>query len=320
MDGIVDLHCDTLLSCYLEKKGLRSYQGHVNVEKLKAGGALAQCFAIFLATGDAAKRRDIELEPYELFQEVYAYYLEELQANADEIALARNLRELKDNEKEGKVSAILTIEDSVLLSGRLHRVDELAEKGVRMAALTWNYENSLGYPNHREAQYHRLGLKPFGIEAVQRMNDVGIIVDVSHLSQGGFYDVAKYGKKPFVASHSCAGALCDHRRNLTDDQLHAIGEAGGVVGVNFYGAFLAADCEYVPNSLIAEHAVYIAQKAGIEALALGSDFDGIDTGLQMGDYAGYPSLVEELSKHFTDDEIDGICSGNFLRVFGECTK
>lgn len=318
MSGIIDLHCDTLLECYLNQKGLQDWSGHLNLGKLRDGGALAQCFAIFLATGAAAERRNITLPPYELFQEVYRYYLEQLENNKAEVAPACTAADVKKNQKDGKLSAILTVEDSILLEGQLERVDELAEKGVRMAALTWNYENSLGYPNSREPKEHALGLKSFGIDAVRRMNEKGIMVDVSHLSEGGFYDVAKHVTKPFLASHSCARALCDHRRNLSDGQLRVIGEAGGVVGVNFYAAFLTGEGDFASNSLIAAHAAHIADQAGIEAVALGSDFDGIDTGLEMGDYAGYPRLIDELSRRFTDGQIDRICSGNFLRLFEEC--
>lgn len=318
MSGIVDLHCDTLLCCFLEKESLRSRRGHINLELLKQTGALAQCFAIFLASEDAAKNRDIQQSPYELFQKVYEYYLGQLCANSDMVAPAFHADDVEVNRKNSRVSSILTVEDCVLLEGRVERVDELADKGVCMAGLTWNYENSLGYPCRNEEEEHGRGLKPFGIAALERMNERGIIADVSHLSGGGFYDVAKYGKKPFVASHSCAKALCAHRRNLTDDQLRVIGETGSVVGVNFYSLFLTEGADYSSSQRIVEHALHIADKAGVESLALGSDFDGIECGLEMESYGGYPQLIEKLSKHFTDDQIEKICGGNFMRVFREC--
>lgn len=318
MTGIIDLHCDTLVECYLGKSGLRSWEGHLNLEKMLASGGAAQCFAVFTATGEAAARMGVTLEPYEMFQEVYAFYIQQLSANCDLIAPACNAWELEENQKRGKLSAILTLEDCIMLEGKLERVDLLADMGVAMAGLTWNYENSVGYPNSSCPEKHGMGLLPFGIEAVRRMNEKGIIVDVSHLSQGGFYDVARHSGKPFVASHSCARELCGHSRNLDRRQLRMIGEKGGVVGVNFCAAFLEEGSQVTKNRQIAEHAAFIADQAGMEAVALGSDFDGIQCGLEMVDYTGYSRLIEELQRHFTDDQIDGICSGNFLRVFREC--
>lgn len=316
--GIIDLHCDTMLDCFLEGDRLRDGSGHLNLEKMKKAGGTAQCFAVFLATQDAAERMGISTEPYQLFQDIYACYMEQLKANGDMIAPAFSAEDVERNREKGLLSAVLTVEDCVLLDGKIERVDELAEKGVRMAGLIWNYENSLGFPNSDDPEIHKMGLKPFGIEAVERMNEKGIIVDVSHLSEGGFYDVARHGKKPFIASHSCAGALCSHSRNLTDDQLRIIGETGGVAGVNFYSSFLTEDSDYTTVSRIAEHAVYMANKAGIEAVALGSDFDGIGCELEMGGYEGYPMIICELQKHFSDDDVERIAERNFLRVMKEC--
>lgn len=317
--GIIDMHCDTLLECYLKKTGLRSGKGHLSLEKMKEAGMTGQCFAIFLTTGESAVQDGVTIGPYELFQEMYELYRRELEANREMILPAYTADDVARNEKEGKLSAILTLEDCVLLDGKIERVDELADQGVRMATLIWNYENSLGYPNSIDPQLHAKGLKPFGIEAVEKMNERGIIVDISHLSEGGFYDVAKYSKKPFAASHSCARALCDHSRNLTDDQLRVIGETGGVAGVNFYSRFLTEGSDFTTIDRIVEHAVYMANKAGVEAVAMGSDFDGIDCELEMSDGTGYPRLLEALEKHFSDDDVEKIASGNFLRVFRECS-
>lgn len=320
MSGIIDLHCDTILECCGEKEGLRNYIGHISLEKMKKGGAMAQCFAAFVTQkvenwlGDRTGDKD----PYELFLRMSDFLAKQVAANSDLILPAYSAADIRENDRNGKMSAVLTVEDCVLLDGKIERVDVMAERGVCMASLLWNYENSVGFPNNKDAQKHMLGLKPFGIEAVERMNEKGIIVDVSHLSEGGFYDVLKYSKKPFAASHSCARALCDHSRNLTDEQLRKLGEAGGVVGVNFYSAFLTEGSNMSANERIVEHMVYMADKAGIEALALGSDFDGIDCELEMKDYSGYPTLLDALAKHFTAAQMDKIMSENFLRVMEDC--
>ena len=142
-----------------------------------------------------------------------------------------------------------------------------------------------------------------------------MIIDVSHLSEGGFYDVAAHSKKPFAASHSCCRALRDHPRNLTDDQLRVLADAGGVVGINFYDQFLGGRDGYTAVDDIVRHILHVRDMAGVDAIAFGSDFDGIESELEFGDYAGFPQILRALEQHFTEDEIDKISSENFLRVF-----
>jgi membrane dipeptidase len=312
---VFDLHCDTVLHMYLENKTLNSCDGHINLAKLKKIGHGVQSFALFLPTYDSAERYGISLAPYELFNAMDSVFLREMRDNAESIKQVRCSKDIEDNIKYGKISALLTLEDCVLLDGKVERVDELFEKGVRIAALTWNYENCVGFPNSFDENEHKKGLKPFGFDALERMNELGIIADVSHLSEGGFWDVARASKKPFIASHSCARSLCDHSRNLTDDQLRTVGECGGVVGVNFYSRFLVKDSDYTTAADIARHMDYIRNKAGIEAVALGSDFDGIDCALDFKDYARLPMLTDAMSERFTDDETELICGKNALRVF-----
>lgn len=316
MGKIIDLHCDTIMECMLKGKGLANHTGHINLDKLKAGGSMAQCFALFTISNDMQDEFNYHGEVYDIYNTMYEIFQREMKENADVIRQVRTAEDIKKNQEEGKLSAILTIEDCIFVEGKMERVYEMGERGVKMASLTWNYENSIAYPNSKKEDLHKLGLKPFGIDALAAMNELGIIADVSHLSEGGFWDVIKYSKKPICASHSCARALCDHSRNLTDEQLKAMGESGSVVGVNFYSAFLEKDnLTFSSDEAILKHMVYIKNKAGIETLALGSDFDGIDCGLEMKDYTGFPVLLEKMQKHFTDDEIDKITHKNFLRIF-----
>lgn len=310
----VDLHCDSILEIYTKKKNLADLTGHINLEKLCRGGVLMQCFAAFIATRDCAERNGIHAGAYELFCAMADIFDRQMALYPDVLAPARSYADVAKNRAEGKISALFTVEDAVPLEGKIERVDEMYARGVRMAALLWNYENSLGFPNSPDAREHAKPLKPFGREAVERMNELGIIVDVSHLSEGGFWDVADISRKPFIASHSCARALCDHSRNLTDAQLRAVAEHGGIVGVNFNSGFLNGCEDYTPNADIIRHMDYIRRKAGIESVALGSDFDGIDCALELRDCTGLPSLAEAMERVFTDDEIDLISSKNALRV------
>ena len=210
---------------------------------------------------------------------------------------------------------MLTVEDGACLDGELSRLQTMFDLGVRLITLTWNYENCLGFPNSPDPALHARGLKDFGLETLAEMDRLGILVDVSHLSEGGFWDVVRENKKPFVASHSCARALCDHSRNLTDEQLRALGDCGGVCGVNFYSQFLRAGAEHTANEDILRHMAHIADHAGMEAVALGSDFDGISCTLEMENYSGLAHLAELIADRFGSANAEKICCQNALRLF-----
>jgi len=314
----IDLHCDTLL--LLHQGGeLRENSLHVDVEKLVSGDALAQCFAIFIPDNEDPRWADLAADPFAYYQRTYALYRRQLALNEDRLASAAGYRDIMENAARGKISAVLTVEDAVCLGDQLTRVDQLYTDGVRIMSFTWNHENNLGYPNSRDEYKHSLPLKPFGLACLERMERLGIIPDVSHLSEGGFDDVARHASKPFMATHSCARALCDHPRNLTDRQLKVLGEKGGVCGLNFYSAFLRKDSKETYLDDLCRHAVHIARHAGVEALAFGSDFDGIENWLEMRDYGGMPLVAARLEKYFSPCQMDKICSGNALRVFRTCT-
>ncbi len=312
--NIIDFHCDTLLNFYRDKNmELRDNPSHISIKKMQEGGALAQFFAIYISRNEMKT-----MDPYDIFHEVYLVYKRELEKNNATIRPVYNWKDFEKNRAEGKISSILAVEDGVMLGDKIERLNEIYNMGVRLITLTWNYENSIGFPCSKDEKLHMLGLKPFGLEVVCEMNKLGMIVDVSHLSEGGFFDVAEHSKKPFVASHSCARALSGHQRNLTDKQLKVLGEKGGVVGVNFCAEFLREGSTYSRVDDIVLHTVYMADKAGIESIALGSDFDGIDDELEIKDYSGYPILINALEKHFKSDEIDKICHLNAMRIIEEC--
>lgn len=318
---IVDLHCDTIMRLYHGEHLDGATDGHVSIEKLRQGESLCQCFAIFVPWGPEAVRQGYPADPKEYFRLACAAYQRELERCRDSIRPAYSASGILENERKGYLSAMLTVEDCVTLDGRVEAVDEYYAQGIRMAALTWNHENSLGWPNRPDPAEHDRGLKPFGIEAVRRMNELGILVDVSHLSEGGFWDVAREcaaAGRPFAASHSCARALCDVPRNLTDAQLRAIGDAGGVVGVNYYARFLRPDArtDDAPTAIadVLRHLRHIVNTAGIASAALGSDYDGMGSPLEWGDAGGQQALVRALEREYTPSEVEQICRGNALRV------
>ena len=315
---LVDMHCDTLLECYKRQCGLRKNDCHIDLETMKSSNALIQFFAAYLPSGEDAVEEGVSLPPYDLFYAMKTLYDHEMDVNGDLIKPVLSYEDIQVNASEEKICGILTIEDGQLIEGKLERVEELYQAGVRLITLLWNRENCLGYPHSMDPDAHKKGLKPFGIEVVKKMNELGMIVDVSHLSEGGFYDVAKYSTKPFVASHSCARTLCSHSRNLTDEQLKCIANAGGIVGVNYNAGFLRDDAEYSSVADILAHIDYMMSLIGSDFIALGSDFDGIDCGLEIDGYSQYGKLIDALSKKYSDDVVEKICCQNALRVLKAC--
>lgn len=311
---IIDMHCDTILWCYLKKRSLTENDGHIDLAKLKQGGCLAQCFALFIPTHQAAENDGITTGAYDTYKILLAEYRKALDECKDSLRPALCAEDILKNKQEGFISAILTVEDAVPVEGKMERIGEFYSDGVRIMTLTWNYENCMGFPNSKDPELHMKGLKPFGIEAVRQMNDLGMLVDVSHLSEGGFYDVAKYSSKPFVATHSCARALCSHQRNLTDDQLRTLADCGGIAGINFNGPFLVDDRPEIDTDAIVRHAQHMYNVAGIDTLAWGSDFDGIRSGYN---YLLFDEILCKMSKVFSDDQLEKINNLNFMRVFSE---
>ena len=307
---IIDMHCDTLIEGW--RKPERSfYDGDtsINLKLLKENGSLLQFFAMYLSRNEMKT-----MDSYDILKGIYGYYQTQMEKYSDIIKPVYSAQDVLENEKKGLLSSLLTVEDGVFIDGKIERVREVYDMGVRLITLMWNFENSIGFPCSDDPEAHLKGLKPFGIEVLEKMNELGMIIDVSHMSEGGFYDVAKCSKKPFVASHSCARALCSHRRNLTDDQLRTIGNAGGIVGVNFECSFLKEGSNCATYDQIIEHLLYMRDKAGIDAVGFGSDFDGIDDNGELVNYGGFTTLLERMEGKFTYDEIDKICRENALRV------
>ena len=307
---IIDMHCDTLIEGW--RKPERSfYDGDtsINLKLLKENGSLLQFFAMYLSRNEMKT-----MDSYDILKGIYGYYQTQMEKYSDIIKPVYSAQDVLENEKKGLLSSLLTVEDGVFIDGKIERVQEVYDMGVRLITLMWNFENSVGFPCSDDPEAHLKGLKPFGIEVVEKMNELGMIIDVSHMSEGGFYDVARYSKKPFVASHSCARALCSHRRNLTDDQLKTLGNAGGIAGVNFECSFLKEGSNCATYDQIIEHLLYMRDKAGIDAVGFGSDLDGIDDNGELVNYGGFITLLERMEGKFTYDEIDKICRGNALRV------
>lgn len=316
---IADMHCDTISQMWEigKTESLRKNSLHLDLERMKAVGYLMQNFALYV---DAAQYPDTTMQARKLLE----LYEEELSRNADILAPVYAYEDIWTNEQAGKMSALVTLEEGGILKGQEELLDEFYHKGVRLVTLTWNYPNEIGFP--AVGDYVERGLTDTGKRMVARMEQLGVIVDVSHLSDAGFWDVADMTTKPFVASHSNARSLCKMPRNLTDDMIRTIGERGGVIGLNFYPSFLEEAKNQNGKCILSEgtiasvvaHAKHIANVGGIEVLGLGSDFDGIDGHRELPGVHAMPRLIDALEKAgFTGNVLDGILSGNVLRVYKE---
>ncbi|MDE6419941.1 MAG: dipeptidase [Lachnospiraceae bacterium] len=338
-----DLHCDTLTACEEQGLSMRSNtRTQLDFLRLREAGASAQCFAVFLDR-EACEQRGVS--PWRRYEQLRDFFFTALKKNEDVVRPVRTAGELADAERDGAVGAILTVEGGELLgcgaddengelpeggagdeNGELPgggtsaqnsecpdvlhaRLLRMWEDGVRLLTLTWNYENCLGYPNGSGG-----GLKKAGYEAVACMQELGMVVDVSHLSDRGFWDVMAAAKKPVTASHSCARSLCGHQRNLTDEQLRAIGKNGGIVGLNFHAPFLKENGVSGSVEEAAYHLRHIISCAGSEAAALGSDYDGMQGAPEWGGCEGMPRLIEALFSYFDADTMEKICYRNAARL------
>ena len=320
---VVDMHCDTIGELWkAEKAGkpisLRSNSLHIDLEKMQKGDYLLQNFAMFVFLGR-------EKDPLVNVLEMIDVYNRAMAENADLIAPVLKYEDIEKNRAAGKLSGMLTIEEGAVLKGNPYVVRSLYQLGVRMLTLTWNFENEIGYPNTivKAKDYdpsRHYGLKLEGIEIVREMNRVGMIVDVSHLGDDGFWDVVKYCDGPFVASHSNARAVCNHTRNMTDDMIRALADKGGVMGLNFCGDFLNPNGKSRVEDMV-RHAKHIINAGGSDILGLGTDYDGIDGDLELDHCDKMPLLAQEMERQgFSTEQIEKIFHGNVLRLYREVLK
>ena len=303
---IVDMHCDTLSALLSAKRQGKNFDfensdTQISLSKMQAGDYLLQNFAIFVNLGETDSPLPEALEMILLFES-------EMEKHADLIRPVRSYADIEQNQADGVMSALLTGEEGEITMGNPDFLDFLYKLGMRMMTLTWNYENSLGFPNVRldkkaSASSDRYclsqnkGLKEQGIVFLEEMERLGMIIDVSHLSDAGFYDVLEHTTKPFVASHSNARSVCPAVRNLTDDMVRRLAERGGITGINFCKEFLGKpdiSQNYLDQAVV--HMKYLMNLGGEDFVALGSDFDGITRYHDLPDCSVMPKLVHTMKK------------------------
>lgn len=269
MPQLFDLHCDTLTALFgtpAEETAdlLNDPARDLSIGKMPAGIKWAQCFAIFVPDdqrgGDAVA----------FFDHYAAAFHRCMERHRDKILPCRSCADMENAFRQGKFAGILTVEGGAALAGRLERVKTLYDAGVRMMTLTWNGPNELASGHDTQN-----GFTPFGREAVAEMERLGLLVDVSHLNDRGFEELLTFAKKPFVASHSNARAVCGHRRNLPDAFIREMVRRGGLIGLNYYRRFLSDEGRGDLDDLY-RHVCHFLELGAERCIALGSDYDGAD--------------------------------------------
>ena len=294
---IADAHCDALYSIAIEKKPPASLM--ITLEHLAAaGGSFLQTFALF------AGKHGPQGTPYQDGLDMIAA--------APQVGVPILTGALPD-EPPTTPTGIYSCEGGEMLEGSLSRLDEFQEKvRLRMIALTWNHENEIGFPAKGGSDR---GLKPFGFELLRAMDRCGVLADVSHLNEAGFWDVAERTALPPIASHSNCRWLCDVPRNLTREQVKALIDRGGFIGVNFYAEFLV---EGGPCRLddVLRHIDALCEMGAERNIGFGSDFDGIDVWPEgLGDPSGFPALIDLLRRHgYTEAQLEDIAGMNLWRL------
>ncbi len=312
---IADGHCDSLGDLTAGKRDLLgpSDLGHWDLVRAKAANLGLQFFAAYIES---------EYKPFLACQRGLEHLdtaLKFIDSNPEDVFLIQNRSDLLKLGLANKIGILLNIEGGEILGESLFMLDLIYRLGVRSIGLTWNERNAIADGVGETGS--RGGLSQFGFQVIARMNALGVMIDVSHINEAGFWDVINNTSSPIIASHSCAQRLCNHPRNLNDQQLRALAKNNGLIGVNFCQDFLCKNGRASVDDVV-KHISYIAEIAGVEAVAFGSDFDGIPLAPEgIENVSKFPLLIDKLIKSgFSEVEIMKISHGNFVRVLDDVLK
>lgn len=302
---VFDGHCDTISRATRNGEPIRRTQGHLDLERMGRYEGWAQLFACF------APMKHVKEPMWEVFQREVATFQKELAANADLVSQCRTAGEVEAAWAAGKSAAILSVEGAELLDCDLDKLQIAYDLGARAVGLTWNFTNAVSGTNAEGADQ---GLTEHGKAFVKRMGELGIMVDVSHLSDPGFWDVLEISKKPIIASHSNSRAICNHTRNLTDEMFLALVKNGGTTGLNMCADFVGEDPTI---DTVVAHVEHFFALGGEGHVAMGGDWDGIQAAPKGIDgIQDVEKLADRLLQmNYSQEAVDGILYKNFLRVF-----
>jgi membrane dipeptidase len=312
---IVDGHCDSLIHFVNGERTLvdPAEEGQWDIQRARCAGVSLQFMAAFIET--KYKPSMATWRGLQLIEGALRFIAD----HPNRVFLVQEKLDLEQIPNPDRLGILLSVEGGEILGETIFMLDIIFKLGVRALGLTWNQRNALADGIGEADTQSRL--TRFGQEVVLRMNKLGMLIDVSHLNEAGFWHVLELSEDPIVASHSCAKALCAHPRNLTNQQLCALAKHNGLVGVNFYPRFLS-ETGKTTRADVVRHICHIAEVAGVETVGFGSDFDGISEtpeGLeQVGDYV---HLLDDLAKvGFSTQEIEQITGLNFMRILSAVLK
>ncbi len=303
MIRLFDGHCDTAYELWRRGQPLENNTCHIDLRKASAFGAYAQVFAFCSYAGQA------DIDCAAMLTEPYAVLRKEVRNNASRIAFADTQEMILQTLSAGKAAALLSVEGAEVIGCDMRYISTLREQGFRMLALTWNADNVLAGCHLSDG-----GLTTQGRAFVKEAQALDILIDVSHLGTRAFWNLADITTKPILASHSNARAVCDHSRNLTDDQLRVIAETGGTVGLNLYSPFLGEHADY---ETLLRHLEHMLTVCGETHVALGGDLDGCDTlAAGFASVADYADFYAYLSvRGYAEDMLDRLFFRNLFALF-----
>ena len=281
----IDLHCDTIIKYIKESKPedlMYGEKSDINLGDLIKNKVKAQFMAIYLY--DSTYEDDPGLgniTDWEYIEKCTKFLDETALKYEDKISIVKNYKEYTLAKESNRLSLFKTIEDGRCIE-KIEDIQKLKDLGIALVTLLWNNPNKIGYPHSMDLSLNKKGLTEFGIDVVEEMNDKGIIIDVSHMSEGGFWDICKYSKSPFIATHSDSKNIQNHSRNLADDQVKAIAERNGIIGLNVFPPFVNGKNKAEFKDYI-KHVKHIVNIGGEDILGIGTDFDGINGDYEISD-------------------------------------
>ena len=301
-----DAHCDTITLSMRKNESIYKNSCHLDINRMKKTGFNhLQFFSIFY---DKMRVKDV----HQSTNQAISFFKEQISYFNNDITLCRNYNDILTAFSDSKISAFLTIEGGEAIKDDLSLINYFYEQGVRSICLTWNHKNNIGSGVYSDSNEN---ITPFGVDVIKRMNDLGMIVDVSHLSEKSFWDIISHSSHPIIASHSNSKKICPHIRNLTNEQILGIKKTGGFIGINLYPCFLAINCEAEISDII-KHIEHIAGIAGEDILGFGCDFDGVDClPHKINGIEDVSIIINELLRlNYSDNLIKKISGKNLLKT------
>jgi len=309
--NVFDAHCDTISRCWREYEGLEHNAGALSLERTAGFGRYCQFFALWTAdgfTGYPTGGDSVERAYHALLR----CFKDQMARNRDKIVQCWTAQDVEQAHCRGKAAAFLSVEGGELLGCDPARLDQAAEDGVVAINLTWNHANALSGSSREEPER---GLSPLGRQFMAKMEDRHILVDVSHLSEAGFWDVMEQARRPIIASHSNAKSVWNHTRNLTDGQITAIIRNQGVIGLNFYEEFVGGSRDL---DMVRAHLDHILELGGAANVGLGGDWDGCDLIPELPSIDSLPRLYERLLCHgYNETVVRDLFYNNLMRVVSQ---